>query len=99
MSVNERVLGKQQDRAGAASMRERVVVVGGGPAGLAVAAVLKSKGVDALVLDRADEIGRAGRATTTDFTCTPCAGCPTCPASGFRAAMESGWRATTSSAT
>ena len=51
------VLGSQQDRAGAASVRERVVVVGGGPAGLAVAAVLKSKGVDALVLDRADEIG------------------------------------------
>ncbi|MGH2789458.1 MAG: NAD(P)-binding domain-containing protein, partial [Actinomycetota bacterium] len=37
--------------------RERVVVIGGGPAGLAVAAVLKSKQIDALILDRAASIG------------------------------------------
>jgi putative flavoprotein involved in K+ transport len=40
---------------------ERVVVVGGGPAGLAAAAVLKSKGIDALVLDRAEEVGASWR--------------------------------------
>ena len=32
-------------------------MVGGGPAGLAVAATLKDKGVPALVVDRADEVG------------------------------------------
>ncbi|MEA2433646.1 MAG: putative flavoprotein involved in transport [Actinomycetota bacterium] len=37
--------------------QERVVVVGAGPAGLAAAAVLKSKGVDPLVIDRATEVG------------------------------------------
>lgn len=31
--------------------------MGGGPAGLAAAAALKNKGIDALVLDRADEVG------------------------------------------
>jgi putative flavoprotein involved in K+ transport len=36
---------------------ERVVVVGGGPAGLAVAAVLKSKQIDAVILDRAESVG------------------------------------------
>lgn len=36
---------------------ERVVVVGGGPAGLAAAAVLKHHGIDALVLERAKEVG------------------------------------------
>lgn len=42
--------------------RERVVVVGGGPAGLAVAAVLKSKDIDALILDRGDSIGASWKA-------------------------------------
>jgi putative flavoprotein involved in K+ transport len=39
------------------SQREQVVVVGGGPAGLAAAAEIKSGGNDALVLEQADEIG------------------------------------------
>jgi NADPH-dependent 2,4-dienoyl-CoA reductase/sulfur reductase-like enzyme len=58
MSVADgRTLNEVQGLSGAAPPRERLVVVGGGPAGLAVAAVLKSKGIDALVLERADEIG------------------------------------------
>lgn len=48
----------QTERADAApAERERVVVIGGGPAGLAAAAVLKGCHVDALVLEQADEIG------------------------------------------
>ncbi|MGH2807553.1 MAG: flavin-containing monooxygenase [Actinomycetota bacterium] len=46
----------------ARAARERVVVVGGGPAGLAVAAVLKAKGIDALVLEKAEEIGASWKA-------------------------------------
>lgn len=42
--------------------RERVVVVGGGPAGLAVGASLKAKGVDALIVDGADEVGASWKA-------------------------------------
>ena len=41
---------------------ERVVVVGGGPAGLAVAAMLKATGLTPLVLDRSDEIGASWKA-------------------------------------
>jgi len=37
--------------------RERVVIVGGGPAGLAAAAVLNGSHIDAVILERADEIG------------------------------------------
>jgi hypothetical protein len=36
---------------------ERVIVVGGGPAGLAAATMLKAKGITALVLEQADEVG------------------------------------------
>ena len=36
---------------------ERVVVIGGGPAGLSTAAALKRRGVDALVLDRSERVG------------------------------------------
>jgi len=39
------------------SMVERVVVVGAGPAGLSTAAALSRRGIDALVLDRDDQIG------------------------------------------
>ena len=39
------------------SMVERVVVIGGGPAGLSTAAALKRRGVDALVLDRSQHVG------------------------------------------
>jgi putative flavoprotein involved in K+ transport len=39
------------------SAAERVVVVGGGPAGLSTAASLSRRGVDALVVDRGDRIG------------------------------------------
>ena len=54
MTLTEQVRAPQaEDRV----ERERVVVIGGGPAGLAVAAVLKSKQIDALVLDRAASIG------------------------------------------
>jgi cation diffusion facilitator CzcD-associated flavoprotein CzcO len=42
--------------------RERIVVVGGGPAGLAVAGALKSEGLDALVLDKSEEIGATWKA-------------------------------------
>jgi len=38
-------------------LRERVIVVGAGPAGLSAAAALKSRGIAALVLDRDDEVG------------------------------------------
>ena len=44
------------------NMRERVVVVGGGPAGLAVGASLKAKGIDALILDAAGEVGASWKA-------------------------------------
>lgn len=37
--------------------RERVVIIGGGPAGLAAAAVLKGRHVDALVFEQAAEVG------------------------------------------
>ena len=39
------------------STAERVVVIGGGPAGLSTAAALKRRGVDALVLDRSEHVG------------------------------------------
>ncbi|HJR45531.1 MAG TPA: NAD(P)/FAD-dependent oxidoreductase [Actinomycetota bacterium] len=42
--------------------RERVAVVGGGPAGLAAAATLRSRGISALVLDRSDEVGASWKA-------------------------------------
>lgn len=40
---------------------ERVVVAGAGAAGLSVAAMLKRRGVDALVLDRADQVASSWR--------------------------------------
>ncbi len=40
---------------------EEVVVVGAGPGGLAVAAALRRRGVRALVVDRADEVGSSWR--------------------------------------
>lgn len=42
-------------------MREPVIVIGAGPAGLATAAMLKRKGIDALVLERGTEVGAAWR--------------------------------------
>jgi putative flavoprotein involved in K+ transport len=41
--------------------QERVVVAGAGPAGLAVAAMLKQRGLDPLVLERADEVASSWR--------------------------------------
>lgn len=41
---------------------ERVAVVGGGPAGLAAAAMLKAAGMTPLVLERSDEIGASWKA-------------------------------------
>ena len=46
-----------EDADTASAERERVVIIGGGPAGLAAAAVLKGSRVDALVLEQADEVG------------------------------------------
>src|SRR3954452_5599181 len=40
---------------------EPVIVVGGGPAGLAVAAELKRAGVPAIVLDKSDAVGASWR--------------------------------------
>ena len=42
-------------------MRERVAVLGAGPAGLSVAAELRRRGVDPLVVDRADSVGASWR--------------------------------------
>jgi putative flavoprotein involved in K+ transport len=63
MSVaDKQTLVDEREPSSPAHTRERVVVVGGGPAGLAVAAVLRSKGIDSLILDRADEIGASWKA-------------------------------------
>ena len=45
----------------AGSRVEDVVVVGAGPGGLAVAAALRARGVEALVVDRADRVGESWR--------------------------------------
>jgi putative flavoprotein involved in K+ transport len=45
----------------AAATRTRVAIIGAGPAGLAVAALLGRHGVDALVLDGASEVGESWR--------------------------------------
>lgn len=42
-------------------MHEEVIIVGAGPAGLAVAACLKKRGVSALILDASAEVGSAWR--------------------------------------
>jgi putative flavoprotein involved in K+ transport len=51
------VMAQTEDADTAPAERERVVIIGGGPAGLAAAAVLKGRRVDALVLEQADEVG------------------------------------------
>ncbi|MDT5114670.1 MAG: Flavin-binding monooxygenase-like, partial [Mycobacterium sp.] len=38
-----------------------VIVIGAGPGGLAAAAALGSRGVSALVVDKADDVGSAWR--------------------------------------
>ncbi len=43
------------------SERERVVVVGGGAAGLSTAAALSRHGIDALVIDRSERVGESWR--------------------------------------
>jgi putative flavoprotein involved in K+ transport len=42
--------------------RDEVVVVGAGAAGLAAAAMLQKRGIDSLVLERADRVGSSWRA-------------------------------------
>ena len=42
-------------------MREHVVVLGAGPGGLSVAAMLRRRGLDPLVVDRADTVGASWR--------------------------------------
>ncbi len=42
-------------------MRENVVVLGAGPAGLAVGAMLRKRGLDPLLVDRADSVGSTWR--------------------------------------
>lgn len=41
--------------------RQRVVIIGGGPAGLAAAGVLKRRDIDAVILEQASEIGASWR--------------------------------------
>ncbi|MEA2404100.1 MAG: hypothetical protein QOE08_747 [Thermoleophilaceae bacterium] len=41
--------------------RREAVVIGAGPAGLSVAAMLRKRGIDALVVDRADAVGSSWR--------------------------------------
>jgi putative flavoprotein involved in K+ transport len=69
-----------------------VAIVGGGPAGLAAAAVLKSKGIDALVLERADEIGASWKGHYDRLHLHTVRWRPTCPVCSFRAVMGNGWR-------
>jgi putative flavoprotein involved in K+ transport len=42
-------------------MREPAIVIGAGPAGLATAAMLRRRGLEALVLERGAEVGAAWR--------------------------------------
>ncbi|TFV86966.1 FAD-dependent oxidoreductase [Blastococcus sp. CT_GayMR16] len=81
-------------------MDEDVLVVGAGPAGLAVAACLRRRGVDVLVVDRGGAVGDSrGVSATTGCTCTPRACSPPCPGCGCRAGSAAGWPRTTSPAT
>ena len=79
-------------------MPQDTVIVGAGPAGLAVAAALLDRGVPCTVLEQGStpSAPRGGHATTA-CTCTPPAGCRACPAVASPGGSARGSRATISS--
>jgi cation diffusion facilitator CzcD-associated flavoprotein CzcO len=74
------------------AVEPEVAVVGGGAAGLAVAAMLRAEGVRPVVLEAEPEIGAPWRERYDGSTSTRRAGSRTFPASRFRATERSGCR-------
>ena len=71
-----------------------VVVIGAGPAGLATAAALSRLGVEALVVDRGEQVGTSWRGHMTASTCTRRVGSRICPVCRSRRKRDGGCRAT-----
>jgi putative flavoprotein involved in K+ transport len=51
-----------------------VAIVGAGPTGLAVAAALKGRGIESVLLERGDAVGESGGGAIHVCTCTRCGG-------------------------
>src|SRR5215207_8757574 len=73
-----------------AGMTTKTVIVGAGPAGLAVAAMLGQRGVTYTVLERADRVGALGVTATTVCSCIRAGGFPHYPAPRSPDAMVPG---------